>query len=58
MGITQATRNPLEYILALRQGKVKNPSLMKSLIGDGHGHKIFLTNQQVTNRLGDGNHQE
>ena len=24
--ITQATSNPLEYLLALRRGKVKNPS--------------------------------
>ena len=26
MRITQATSNPLEYLLALRRGKVKNPS--------------------------------
>ena len=26
MRITQATSNPLEYLLALRWGKVKNPS--------------------------------
>ena len=26
MRITQATSNPLEYLLALHQGKVKNPS--------------------------------
>ena len=26
MRITQATSNPLEYLLALHRGKVKNPS--------------------------------
>ena len=36
MRITQATSNLLKYILALRRGKVKNPSITTIGAGDNH----------------------
>ena len=38
MRITQATSNPLEYLLALRQGKAMNP-LTITTIGAGDNHQ-------------------
>jgi hypothetical protein len=37
MRITQAMSNPLEYLLALHQGKVKNPLIITMIrAGDKH----------------------
>ena len=57
MRITQATSNPLEYLLALRWGKVKNPSQSPQ------SEPETITNLRSTilaapSRLGGGNHQE
>jgi hypothetical protein len=57
MRITQAMNNPLEYLLALRWEKVKNPSQPprsepKTII-------FFLSMiLAAPSHLGDGNHQE
>ena len=57
MRITQATSNPLEYLLALRWGKVKNPSQSP------RSEPETITNLRSTilvapSHLGGGNHQE
>jgi hypothetical protein len=56
-GITQVTSNPLEYLLALRWGKVKNPSQSP------RSEPETITNLRsmilaAPSRLGGGNHQE
>jgi hypothetical protein len=57
MRITQATSNPLEYILALRQGKVKN--LSQSPRSEPETSTFLrLTIVAAPSRLGGGNHQE
>ena len=57
MRITQAMSNPLEYLLALHWGKVKNPSQSP------RSEPETITNLRSTilaapSRLGGGNHQE
>jgi hypothetical protein len=57
MRITQAKSNPLEYLLALRRGKVKNPSQSP------RSEPETITNLRSTilaapSRLGGGNHLE
>ena len=56
-GDPQATSNPLEYLLTLRRGKVKNPSQSP------RSEPETITNLRSTilaapSRLGGGNHQE
>ena len=48
--------NPLEYLLALRRGKVKNP--LQSLEMAMNNHQLVLILHRCSNHLGDGNHQE
>jgi hypothetical protein len=57
MRITQDTSNPLEYLLALRRGKVKNPSQSprSELETITFLRSMILT---TPNHLGGGNHQE
>ena len=57
MRITQAMNNSLEYLLALRRGKVKNPSQSP------RSESETITNLRSTilaapSYLGGGNHQE
>ena len=53
----QATSNPLEYLLALRQGKVKNPS--QSPQSESETSTFLRSTILATlSRLGGGNHQE
>jgi hypothetical protein len=47
MRITQATSNPLEYLLALHRGKVKNP-LTITMIGAGDKHLPSLDDPRCT----------
>ena len=53
----QATSNPLEYLLALHRGKVKNPSQSPQLELET---STFLLSMILAapSRLGGGNHQE
>jgi hypothetical protein len=57
MRIIQAMNNPLEYLLALRQGKVKNPSQSPQSKPETI---TFLrsTILAAPSRLGGSNHQE
>jgi hypothetical protein len=57
MGITHAMTNPLEYLLALRQRKVKNPlqSPRSKLETSTFLRSMILT---APSHLGGGNHQE
>ena len=57
MRITQATRNLLEYLLALRRGKVNNPSQSPR----SEPETITTLRSMILaapSRLGGGNHQE
>jgi hypothetical protein len=57
MGITQATSNPLEYLLALYWGKVKNQS--QSPLSELKTIAFLRSTILATpNRLGGGNQQE
>jgi hypothetical protein len=55
--ITQATSNPLEYLLALYRGKIKNPSQSPRSKPET---STFLrsTIHAAPSRLGSGNHQD
>ena len=57
MRITQATSNPLEYLLALHRGKVKNPSQSPRSEPETITtlHSTILA---APSHLGGGNHQE
>ena len=57
MRITQATSNPLEYLLALRQGKVKNPS-QSPWSEPKTNTTLCSTILAAPNHLGGDNHQE
>ena len=57
MRITQATSNPLEYLLALRWGKVKNPSQSPRLEPETMT-TLCSTILAAPSRLDGGNHQE
>jgi hypothetical protein len=57
MRITQATSNPLEYLLALRWGKVKNPSQSPRLEPETFTNLRSMI-LAAPSLLGGGNHQE
>ena len=53
--ITQATSNPLEYLLTFRRGKIKNPSQSPRPETITNLHSTILV---ALSHLGGGNHQE
>jgi hypothetical protein len=57
MGITQASSNPLEYLSALRWGKVKNSSQSPRSESETITF-LCSTILAAPGHLGDGNHQE
>ena len=57
MMITQATSNPLEYLLGLRRGKGQEP-LTITMIGAGDNHHLRSMILVASSRLGGGNNQE
>ena len=57
MRITQAMSNPLEYLLTLRRGKVKNPSQSPRLEPETIT-ALRSTILAAPSHLGGGNHQE
>ena len=57
MRITQATSNLLEYLLALRWGKVKNPSQLPRSEPEAIT-TLRSTILAALSHLGEGNHQE
>jgi hypothetical protein len=56
-GNPQATSNPLEYLFALRRGKVKNPS-QSSRSEPKTSTTLHSTILTTPSHLGGGNHQE